>query len=92
MRVRGVDEEGEAFRVNTVLDNISTDGLYLRLPRRVKVGAKVSLIIWFADSWIDTTQRVVRLAARGVVMRADPLKGGTFGYAVGLTRKRFLKQ
>src|SRR5438270_3427276 len=34
--VRGVDASGTSFEINTVLDNMSADGLYVRLRRQVR--------------------------------------------------------
>src|SRR5262245_29330904 len=43
--VRGVDAYGESFEADTVLDNLSAGGLYLRLGRCVKQKTKLFVII-----------------------------------------------
>ena len=43
--VRGQDTSGESFEVNTVLENISAGGLYVRLGRCVKQGTKLFAVV-----------------------------------------------
>lgn len=44
-RVWGVDTDDQPFSLDCVLDNISASGLYLRLPRRMKFSASISLAV-----------------------------------------------
>src|SRR5262245_53848444 len=89
VRVRGVDACGEAFVVETVLDNLSGGGLYVRLTQRVEVGAKL-----FAVVRVSTDPRLwtpaARVAMRGVVQRVEPQPNGTYGMGVAFTHHRFL--
>ena len=87
--VRGVDANGESFEVNTVLDNISAGGLYVRLGRRVELGTRL-----FAIARLSVTPSEAgpgpRVAIRGVVVRAEPLPDSTWGVALKFTHHRFL--
>ena len=44
-RVWGVDSDDQPFSLDCILDNISASGLYLRLPRRMKFSASISLAV-----------------------------------------------
>ena len=87
--VRGVDASGKLFRSQTTIDNISTDGLYLRLMPCVELGTKLSVLVHISNSQIagETTFRL-RLDAE--VMRIEPRPGGACGIAMVITHKRFV--
>lgn len=80
-RVKGVDEKGKAFNVDTVLDNISGDGLYLRLMPCVDQGATLSLVVGL-HSASETTEDVARFSIDGLVRRVEKKTGGACGVAV----------
>ncbi len=87
--VRGVDARGERFEVETVLDNLSTSGLYLRLPRPIDQGAKLFICVQLTL----TAERDVpspRVALHGVVLWTEPQADGRCGVAVAFERHRFL--
>src|SRR5690349_5691275 len=72
--VRGVDEAGDWFRIETVLDNFSAAGLYLRLVLPIEPGATLFVVVRF------TVRPAARpaapgVAARGVVVWAEPRLG-----------------
>src|SRR5215217_3154339 len=52
-RVWGVDSDDHPFSLDSVLDNISASGLYLRLPRRMKFSASISLAVRLPNSPVD---------------------------------------
>lgn len=89
VKVNGVDEEGEVFTVETVVDNVSGNGLYLRMIPCVELGAKMSIVLG-----LHTATRVIDEAPRflidGVVRRAEKKPGGVCGMAVTFDRVRFL--
>ena len=87
--VRGVSASGEPFQINTVLDNLSAGGLYLRLMPRVEQGARLFIVIWLAPAPMGELTPP-RVAARGRVLRSEPKPGGECGVAVRITRHRFL--
>ena len=88
-RVHGVDASGEAFDIETTLDNLSASGLYLRLPRIVEQGAELLVDIVFSTAPNQGTT-VARVATHGVVLRTEPHHAGLAGLAVAFTRHRFL--
>ena len=88
-RLWGVDVEGRAIKEDTVLENFSAGGLYLRIVRRVQAGASV-----FVAARLSTGPPVgipaLRLIARGVVVRTEMQTDGTCGVAVKFSRRRVL--
>jgi len=85
-RVRGVNVAGEAFEVESVLDNLSSDGLYLRLGQQVKEKAKLEFSIRMSGV---EQQQAPTIQAHGVVLRAEIKPDGIVGLAVKLTHHRF---
>lgn len=87
--VRGLDGSGWAFEEETVLDNLSASGLYLRLGRSIQPGAKLFIVFWLSPnrSRQDPTSTV---AVRGIVLRAELQPDGSCGLAVAFRRYRFL--
>ena len=86
---RGVDANAEVFELRTVLDNLSARGLYMRLARRVKLGAKLFVVTRLS---MASTLAVPApcVAIRGVVLRVELQPDGTYGVAVAFRRHRFL--
>ena len=80
--VRGVDVSGRAFQSDTVLDNLSAGGLYVRLEGEVPISSRLFIVI-------RCTARL-RVALSGVVSRREPLGDGRSGVAVRIGRHRFL--
>jgi hypothetical protein len=85
----GVDQAGDRFRIDTVLDNFSAAGLYLRLVRPIEPGATMFVVVRFT---IAPAARPAApgMAARAVVVWAKPQPGGVWGIALKFTRQRFL--
>lgn len=88
-RMRGVDIDGQAFEQDALLDNIGPGGLYLRLTRSIQPGTQVSVAVRLSTAPAGTVP-APRLAARGVVLRAEPQPDGTYGIAVAFERRRIL--
>jgi hypothetical protein len=86
--VRSVDACGERFEDHTVLDNLSATGLYVRLARPIACGAPLFVVVSFAHASCNTT--TLRIAMRGVVVRAELHSDGNYGLAVAFTHHRFL--
>jgi len=86
--VRGIDQAGDRFITDTVLDNFSAAGLYVRLVRPIEPGATLFVVVRFtvAAACKPTAPGV---AARGVVVWAEP-QSGAWGVALKFTRQRFL--
>ncbi len=79
------------FQFDAVLDNASTGGLYVRLPRRAAVGARLFIVIWLSSAVSPQGQRVrPGVAVRGEVLRSEPQPGGEWGVALEIIQHRFL--
>jgi hypothetical protein len=87
--VEGIDTDGKEFKVNTVLDNLSREGLYLRMIPCVDIGAKLS-VIFSLSSAATAGERAPRISIRGVVLRKDEKPGGACGIAVKFNPVRFV--
>ena len=87
--VRGRDANGRSFEIQTSLDNLSARGLYLRMAPRVRVGAKLFVVIALVAAPPEEIASP-RVAVRATVLRVEPQPGGEFGIAVSFTRHRFL--
>jgi hypothetical protein len=85
--VRGINTSGEAFEIETVLDNLSASGLYLRLPQQIEPGARLFIIIRFSTASNDNAFRV---AIRGKVLRAEAQPDGNCGLGIEFERHRFI--
>jgi hypothetical protein len=86
--VRGVDQAGDRFRIDTILDSFSAAGLFLRLARPIEPGATLFVVVRFAVAPAPI-QAAPGVAARGVVVWAEP-QPGAWGIALKFTRQRFL--
>jgi len=86
--VRGMNQAGDRFRMDTVLDNFSATGLCLRLMRPIAPGAPLFVVVRFT---IAPTARPAApgVAVRAVVVWAAP-RSGAWGVAMKFTRQRFL--
>lgn len=86
--VRGVDKDGNAFEVRTVLDNLSADGLYLRIMPVVKNGSRLTVTFELSSPSDEVVSANVRVQSR--VVRTDHTVGGSCGVAVTYTSPKFL--
>lgn len=89
VRVRAVDAIGEAFRVDSFVDNISAEGLYMRLTRTIKAGSSAFVVVWFSDVPV-TWGPASRVAALAQVVRVDWLSDQTYGLALLFKRTRLV--
>jgi hypothetical protein len=87
--VHGVDANGEAFEANGVLDNLSADGLYMKLRQCIDPGATVTIIIQFCSTPINV-EPTPRVLLYGMALRAELMPGGECGVAIKFTHHRFL--
>lgn len=88
-KLQGVDCNGEAFDVDTFLDNISAGGLYVRLNRRIELGTKMSMVVRLSTAKPGETT-APNVALQGRVGRLEPLGPGLYGVAVVFTEHRFI--
>jgi hypothetical protein len=85
-RVWGVDSDDQPFSLDCVLDNISASGLYLRLPRRMKFSASISLAVRLPNGPVDG-----RFAAiNGTVIRDQIDHDGHAGVGVRILEHSFI--
>jgi hypothetical protein len=89
VKVRTTDVNGHAFEVEAVVDNLSTGGLYMRVPRPPATNAEVVAVISLFPSG-ETPAQNARVAIRGTVMRCEPQADGTCGVAVQFSSYRFV--
>jgi hypothetical protein len=89
VRLRSVDAAGEVFEIDTVLDDFSAGGLYVRLTRRVEPGTRFFAVLRIATGPPSGTSAPY-VAVRGVVVRVEPQPDGRYGVGVQFTRHRFL--
>jgi len=87
--VRGVDVSGTAFLSKTIIDNISTDGLYLRLMQQIEHRTKLSVIVQLSNLQIEG-EPAMRLHLSGEALRVEPRLGGAWGLAVSIKHNRFI--
>jgi hypothetical protein len=87
--VNGIDQAGEEFQSDTFIDNLSAGGLYMRLTRPLEPGSRLSFVVRMAPG--DNQDAMApRIAAKGIVLRAEPLSNGQYGLGVAFTQHRFL--
>jgi len=86
--VRGVNKDGQDFEVRTVLDNLSADGLYLRMIPCVEKGTRLIIIFELSSSSDQVNSANVRVQSR--VVRTDQTVGGSCGVAATYTSPKFL--
>jgi len=77
--VRGMDVEGRRFEANTLIDNLSTGGLHLRLPQSIEQGMKLFIAFQFSAA---REVPALQIAAHGVVRRVEKQPDGSHGVAV----------
>ena len=87
-RLKGADSTGRVFAEPSVLDNLSNGGLHMGVMRDIPLGVEVTVAVRLsADAGVAP---VLRLAARGTVVRTEPRSDGCWGVAVEFTRTRIL--
>jgi hypothetical protein len=84
-RAWGTDAAGQAFEIDGVLDNISSTGLYLRVPRQMKLGAEITVIIKFLHGRDGATALL-----RVQVLRDELQPDGRHGLALKIKEHHFL--
>lgn len=86
--VSGADVNGEPFDVLTVIDNLSSNSLYLRIMPCVEKGYKLAVTLQLRTTLEETTP--TKVALEGHVIRADQKPGGACGIAIGFEKPRFV--
>lgn len=83
-RVWGVDSDDQPFSLDCVLDNISASGLYLRLPRRMKFSASISIAVRLPNAHFKFA------AINGTVIRDQKEHDGHTGVGVKIIEHSFI--
>jgi len=84
--VSGVDSSGEPFQVDCVLENISSTGIYLKLPHQLKEGSEVEVSLKLSSA----ASSGARAAIRGIALRSDPQADESWGLAVAISECAFV--
>jgi len=87
VNISGTNQAGEGFEIDTIVDNLSARGLYVRLIQPLKPSTRLSLILRMSRNGEASAPRI---AANGMVVRVEPQPDGRFGLAIALTKHRFL--
>lgn len=82
IRMRGFDGSGCMFEANSLVDNISSGGLYMQVGRPPGEGSRLFAVVQLVGG--------ATIAARGFVARVEPRPHGLSGVAVRFTRTRLL--
>ena len=89
VKVRGVDAEGETFDIDTVIENLSSGGLYFSLARRVALGERLFFVIYMSTGRNEEKSAPI-VAAHGNVIRSELSGNGSYGMGVAFYNHRFL--
>jgi hypothetical protein len=87
--VRGVALGARRFEEYTVLDNLSSRGLHLRLARPVQQDSRLFVLIRLSGAG-NAGGPVGSIALLGVVLRVEARPGNVFSVAVRFTNHRFI--
>lgn len=87
--VEGINTTGKRFSIDTVLDNLSKDGLYMRLLPQVEKGSELHIIFRLSTT-VENATSDPRVAVDGKVLRVEERPGGACGVAVHFEPARFL--
>lgn len=85
-RLSGIDSGKAPFYVDCVLDNISSTGLYLRMPKLVDAGSEVRLIVHLLNGSCEGATA----ALQGCVLRSELQADGKYGLAIAIKNHWFL--
>jgi len=87
--VRSVEVNEQPFEEHTILDNLSSCGLYLPLTLRVRQGIRLFVLSRFSVSH-NADASVAWIELYGKVLRTEPQPGSVFGTAIRFTHRRFI--
>ena len=89
VKVRGVDADGVAFDVETVIENLSSGGLYIKLAKRVALGGRLLFVIYLSSTR-EPNKAAPVVAAHGKVIRSEMNETESYGMGVAFYNHRFL--
>jgi hypothetical protein len=85
-RAWGVDADGKDFDIDCTLENISSTGLYLHMPRRVARDAELKVVINFSAGSNRGATAVLECQA----LRNEPQPDGQTGLAMRVKSYHFI--
>ena len=85
-RVWGVDSDDQPFSLDCHLDNMSSSGLYLRLPRHMKFSSSISLVVRLLNGPVEG----MVAAIKGTVMREEMESDGHRGFGIRIVEHKFI--
>jgi hypothetical protein len=85
-RIWGVDSGDLPFNVDSVVDNISSTGVYVKSSRDVSVGSEVKLIVHL----LSGPASGVTASLQGKILRSESQADGRYGLAIAISKHRFL--
>lgn len=85
-RVWGVDSDDQAFSFDCEVENLSSSGAYLTIPRRMEFSSGISLVVHLLHS----PDGQLTAGIKGRVVRVEPQPDGRHGVAVKTTDYQFL--
>lgn len=85
-RILGNDSGALPFIIDCVLDNMSSTGLYLRMPRQMPKGGEVKVIVHLLNGPTTGASACIY----GEILRDEPQPDGRHGIAVAIKRYKFL--
>jgi hypothetical protein len=89
-RVRGQDSSGRLFSEDTLVDNISAEGMYLRLKTEINPEILLSIVFRFTKTAPLGEGRGALVSVEGQTVRAQKQSDGAFGVAVKIQNHHFL--
>ena len=84
-RVHGKDSEGRSFDLDVGLENMSSGGVYFRIPRTLNSGEELNLVVRFSNGHKGATAAII-----GSVLRVEAGVDGLHGIAVAIQRYEFI--
>lgn len=84
-RVSGVDNQNRPFDLNVGLENISSEGIYLRMPRTLTLDQELNVVVQFSNGHPGATAALL-----GRVLRVEPGVDGLNGIALAIQRYEFV--
>ena len=99
-RVRWSDSARGNIKHEATLDNLSSNGLYMRVRSQMIAGQKACVVFYMADVMVMPSKEAPahstvsipapRIAVRGMVLRTELLEEGLWGVVVVFRQHRFL--
>jgi hypothetical protein len=83
--VRGVDGNGDTFKTDVIIDNMSANGLYLRIPRNIRQGSQTCIALRLSTNLADMSHKMA-VTIREAALRGEPGCEGSWSVAFVFAR------